>query len=256
MTQARVKDTHHTASDMTELYYNDSNITECGKLTTVELPAYLCSGIIIRVAVPGKGYNSWNPSPADESSGGVSFSYIRKDSKFKGFEIGKASGFTLYPAQGTYEGPDSKRTLNVECAFPLDGLTQHRGAPIGCGKPFNEPDGGEAGKICQEQGITTAKEWLKHYHESSYKNPKLYQCGFDVAKAKYHPAAAFMQMIAAMKLLGDTSFDTNNELRLHVWPKEWNKELPIQSFFYMGDKGSTAWTNAQTDQKSVLRADQ
>ncbi len=121
---------------------------------------------------------------------------------------------------------------------------------MGCGKPTNQSDGGEAGRICQEQGITTAKEWMHHYQNSSYSNPKLYQCGFDVATAKYHPAAAFMQMIAAMKLLGDTSFDNHNELRIATWPKDWNKELPIQSFFYMGDKASKAWTNARTDQKA------
>jgi hypothetical protein len=252
-TKAKVHATAHTASDMTSLYYDDNNTQSCGKLNGITMPAYFCSGIIIRAAAPGPGYNSWNPSPEDEQVGGVSFSYIRKDSKFGSFVAGKSSGFTLYPVAGpyVYRGSQRKNVLKVECAFPLDGWTDDRGAPIGCGKPKNEPDGGAAGQMCQQQGITTAQQWMAHFQASTYSNPKLYQCGFDMSlTTNAQPAAAFMQMIAAMKLLGNTAFEDHNELRIAVWDKSWNKQLPIQSFFYVGEQNSQGWTNARTDQKA------
>jgi hypothetical protein len=50
----------HTASDMSHLYRDTPK--DCGGATR---PAFLCSGIILRVTRPGD-YHAWEPSPASQ----------------------------------------------------------------------------------------------------------------------------------------------------------------------------------------------
>lgn len=243
----------HTADDMTQLYYDDAHTKDCGTGSKGEkLPAFLCSGIIIRAAVSGSGFYSWNIPQKDVDEDGVSYSYLRKDSKFNGLVKKEGSGYTLYPFMGKYKYPGSgKEHVIVVCAFPLDGWTDERGKPSGCGEPTNQPDGGKAGRLCQDQHITTASAWYDHYKASTYQNAKLYQCGFDVRPGTKDAAEAFMQMIDAMKLLGSTSFYEHNELRVQAKHTDWGgKKLPIQSFFYIGEDKGPQWAAARADQKS------
>jgi hypothetical protein len=251
----------HTAADMTQLYYDDVHTTDCGSATA---PAFLCSGLIIRVTSPsGDGaqtYDSWAPPPSaftGVAAGGVSFSYIRHDSKFNKFKSGESNGITLYPLLGQYKysGPDQKAKLDVLCAFPIDGWTTDRDSK-GCGS--DPGDFATQGKPCQSQGITTAQQWLTHYQETpNGGNANLYQCEFDVSEnSPYNDtAAAFTANIQAMALLGSASFNEQNELRIGAWPTTLPaKEFPVQSFFYAvtgnvvssNDQGRK---NAQHDQQ-------
>jgi hypothetical protein len=228
----------HTALDMYHLYHDTAH--DCGGATR---PAFLCSGIIIRATKPGAGYYSWQPSPNSVKSGGVSFSYIRADSKFDSFVHGEANGFTLYPVLGDLRAPAAKKDLDVLCAFPIDGWTDYR-ADAGCGADQTFPKQSVA---CQSQGIQTADQWIAHY-KAAPSQPYYYECGFDVSDhSKNATAEAFYQNLQAMKLLGSTSFHQQNELRVATWPTTWAKELPIQSFWYVG--GGQALANAQKDQK-------
>src|SRR5690349_4931816 len=72
---------HHTGEDMYNLYMNTAK--DCG---ASDRPAFLCTGIIIRAATSGATWNSWDISPADAKSNGVSFSFLRKDIPFSDFE--------------------------------------------------------------------------------------------------------------------------------------------------------------------------
>jgi hypothetical protein len=225
-----------TARDMSHLYHD--TVHDCGGATQ---PAFLCSGIILRATKPGAGYYSWQPSPASQQSLGVSFSYIRADAKFDTFVHGEANGFTLYPIQGNLRAPAAKQALKVLCAFPLDAWTDYR-ADQGCGGDATFP---RQSVPCQQQNILTAEQWIAHY-KAAPSQPYYYQCGFDVGDRSPATAQAFYQNLRAMKMLGTTSFNQQNELRLLTWPKGWAKELPIQSFFYVG--GGQALANARKDQ--------
>ncbi len=123
----------NTASDMTALYY--STPTNCASAggTQPNVPAYLCSGLLLRYTTPGSNYYSWSPSPTDETVDGVSFFYVRSDVKTTW--ILAQNGFSIYPVLGKYiyQGPVQKKRLNLVCAFPVDGGTSLRGMPSGCG---------------------------------------------------------------------------------------------------------------------------
>ncbi len=62
-------------------------------------PGVLCSGLVIRGTSSdlNRTYDSWNPSPTSVNSGGVSFSYLRKDSKFSRLAYNYVTGFIFYP---------------------------------------------------------------------------------------------------------------------------------------------------------------
>ncbi|URM26417.1 hypothetical protein LLY42_21185 [Pseudomonas frederiksbergensis] len=73
--------------------YNDVR-PDCGHPL---LPAFFCRGIILRSTVPSDAYSSWNPSPHSQTSGGVSFTFLGKDAKFKNLVFGQKNGFIFYP---------------------------------------------------------------------------------------------------------------------------------------------------------------
>lgn len=84
-------------------------------------PAFLCSGILFRGTDPDTSYNSWDPSPASVKSGGVSFSYLRKDAKYSKLAYSYLNGFVFYPYS---YAPNGKNTnLDVMCMFPIDAAT-------------------------------------------------------------------------------------------------------------------------------------
>ncbi len=254
---ARTDTSPHTASDMTSLYL--STPTDCGSAggNQPDQPAYLCSGIILRSTTPGATFYSWSPSPKDQNVGGVSFYYIRKDAKVTWFL--EQNGFSLYPAMGDYKykGPAKKNRLNVICAFPVDAGTDVRGAPAGCALSAL----GTTGPMCQGIGVYTADQWIARFVATN--GGMEAQCGFDVStgapapkvsRGNVNAADAFMQMIYALKKLGATGFANHTELRIGVWPEDWNAQMPIQSFWYIGVYKGAGWANARKDQVDYFNA--
>ncbi|AJC22353.1 hypothetical protein [Pandoraea pulmonicola] len=238
----------HTARDMWHQYMDTHG--DCGSNTA---PVFLCTGILIRETVPGPGYYSWQPSPEDVATGRISFSYLRKDAKFGGFKSGGTNGLTLFPALGPYKGPSGQDKVEVLCAFPMDGWTDHRPTDHGCGPTQTFPS---QSVLCQQQGIFTAQAWLNHWNAApGGSNRNLYQCGFDVRHSSPYKDTtdAFNQVIKAMQLLGETEFHDHNELVISAWSATIDpSKLPIQSFFYVAvgnDAGGQALANAQKDQK-------
>lgn len=218
-----------TAENMTKRYYDKRE--NCG---TSNRPAFLCSGIIMRVVDRAKINPVWNTSRTSQKEGhrGVSFSYMRTDTRFAALAWQNNSGIIFYPK---LSAPAGKLYPDVLCAFPVDAWGWHRAAGP-CDKPEN---------TCQAKGYTTGAQWLAHFREPGKQEEK---CGFDVSKdAKgKNPAASFMAIRDAMKLLGNERFDEWNELVLTPWQQNTPETVPLEAFFYTGTGVGEARKN-QTD---------
>ncbi|TVO38210.1 HvnC protein [Vibrio algivorus] len=206
-------------------------------------PAFLCSGILIRgTDTYSDAYHSWDPSPDSQNSGGVSFSYLRADSKFNHLTYSYNNGFIFYP--DFYEPDYQTNDMDIMCSFPLDGWTNSR-QDGGCGSHWEYE---QESIPCQEQDITTAQQWYEHYQAAPEGNVGPYICGFDVDDdSSYDTTDAFNQTILAMALLGDVSFNGHNELRLRTWAQGLQDTLPLEAFFYIAGS-SEGLDSAQKNQ--------
>lgn len=221
-----------TAVALTERYNN--SVSACRPHNPSA--AFECSGVIIRGTSPSTQYHAWNPNP---SGTGVSFSYLRKDSKFTNFYLYK-NGFIFYPR---LLAPEGKVSVSILCFFPRDGATNIR-ENQGCGQSPNLPTSRE----CQVQGINTAERWVEHYNQyGSYQD----MCGFNVREALGENATiAFTEGLKAQRLVFDPQLDNYNELRLAKWDQDIGDVLPLQAFFYLDSSGKI---NAQYDQQDFLK---
>lgn len=214
--------------------YDDVRVN-CGRDTQ---PAFLCDGVLIRGTRFSTTYKSWDNSPASHASGGVSFSYLRKDSKFNKLAYGYVNGYIFLPF--FYAG--GKLTPEILCSYPVDAATEFR-QNRGCGVDPAYPRGGP----CQAQGVTTASAWFTHYRAGG--NSHRSQRGFDVRDVLDAQAtAAFDSTIKAMALIAAESFTEQNELRLHVWADGLGSQLPLEAFFYVSGSAQGR-VDAQNDQR-------
>ncbi|WP_312413678.1 Ig-like domain-containing protein [Pseudescherichia sp.] len=199
-------------------------------------PAFNCSGVELRGTDHSSSYFAWNPSPSSVTSGGVSFSYLRADSKYNKLAYSYYNGFFVYPNDNK---PDGKIDLDVLCSFPIDAATNSRN-DAGCGM-YN---GQSESKECQLQGITDADGWYDHYVK--YNSSHTSQCGFGLTKDYTGVTDAFYQTILSMTKISNESFQTQNEMRIATWQQDIPEQLPIQSFFYTNASGLA---DAQADQR-------
>lgn len=219
------------ASQLTQRY--QSTVTHCGNN---RLPAYFCSGVILRGTIASREYVSWSPSPESIKNGGVSFAYLRRDARFSRMPLGYKNGYILHaPAQA----PRHTYKTKVLCAFPVNGQSNGRNLK-GCGEHNKYP---VYSRPCQQQRIFSASQWYRHF-KNVYWSPQAHQCGFLIGQEISNSAQSFMEFIKARNVMGTESFHVNNELRVEVWPNEQANNLPIQAFFYT-DGGLQA---AQYDQ--------
>jgi hypothetical protein len=242
-----------TAHYMWRRYYNTT--PNCPGDATA--PEYECTGILLRATNPQKEPNGgWVPEPKslgtanpNSSAGGVSFSYIRADSKFGRLAFSYQNGFTLLPHAGKYTYPKNGTTMGMTilCAFPLDAATDGR-SDAGCGAPVRER---ASGQPCQQRNIRTADAWMAAYRpgtDFAYHQ----QCGFDMRDGHRQPG----DFTAALQAKQRTNtFTEINELRIATWAPDgatdltpdMTRFLPIESFFYIvGTSGGLA--NARYDQ--------
>ncbi|URL59107.1 hypothetical protein IM816_03035 [Luteibacter flocculans] len=199
--------------------YNDTR-RDCGDAKS---PAFLCSGILLRGTVASPKYHVWDPSPSSIATGGVSFSFLRKDAEFNQLALGYTNGFIVAP----YQSVEGKLTPKILCSFPVDAATDQRNEN-GCGVYR----GNAASATCQRQGLSDAEGWRKTYMKGTGYAMKYAQCGFDVTGDDAAPA--FYESLKAMKYA--PSFAGNNpenEVRMEPWPQGVPKELPIEAFFYV-----------------------
>ncbi len=199
--------------------YNDTR-RDCGDAKS---PAFLCSGILLRGTVASPKYHVWDPSPSSIATGGVSFSFLRKDAEFNQLAGNYTNGFIFAP----YRSVEGKITPKILCSFPVDAATDQRNEN-GCGVYR----GNAASATCQRQGVRDAKGWSETYLKGKGYEMKYAQCGFDVTGDD--AATAFYESLKAMEFA--PSFAGNNpesEVRMELWPKGVPKELPIEAFFYV-----------------------
>jgi len=233
-----------TAADLTQNYSHKA--IDCGSSTK---PAFLCSGVLLRgTNTFSTSYHSWDPSPTSVESGGVSFSYLRIDSKYSKLAYSYNNGFIFFPFFNAPDNEGIDTDIDIMCSFPIDAATESR-ADKGCGASYVYPT--QSGP-CQEQDIFTADEWYSHYSQGNENHT--YQCGFTIDDySNYDTASAFYQTILSMAKISSESIKEQNELRLATWAQGKQDSLPIQAFFYVN--GSNAGkTSAQNNQKDYFNS--
>ena len=209
----------------------------CG---TDNRPAFLCSGVTLRVTKKSDRYRVWDPSPPSQQRGGVAFSYLRVDAKFQTFAWGYNNGYILYPK---FLAPANKLSLGVVCSFPMDSWDWHRDAL--CGRvTLEENKYYEVSRPCQSQGIVNSDQWANHWNQSVSGNPHLEQCGFDVASGTANGAVFFYESLKAKQKIN--GFYEWNEMQVATWPQNSAGTLPLQAFFYSDPAGLA---DARTNQK-------
>lgn len=235
-TRSVALDTGAATAQALQTRYNDT-AANCG---LASMPAFLCSGVMLRATQYAPTYHVWNPSPASVTSGGVSFSYLRSDAKFNQVPYYMVDGFIVRPwLQAT-----NKFHIQVLCAFPVDGYTDRRSA-AGCGPSALYPNDSD---LCHLQGIQTAAQWKAHYESipANAPNRMQHQCAFSVRDSDNNYAANnFYQALAAQRSISSL---IQNELRIATWPQDIAADLPVEAFFYLD--GSTAGlANAKANQQ-------
>ena len=218
------------AAEMKRYYMATVDSCDGGKL-----PAYYCSGLMIRGTSTNPKYYTWNPSPDSKISGGVSFEYLRADTKFKDPGVSKIKGFVFQPY--SYLKPGMKRTPQVLCSFPIDSWTNNRN-DLGCG---DHSETVSLETACELKNVHTAEQWVADYLQVGANHKE--QCGFRHVSARNGAdgVAQFYASVRARSLLMNESaqlkkdtFETQNELRLATWPDD-STSLPIMAFFYVED---------------------
>lgn len=228
-----------TARKLTTAYHNTA--ANCGTPTT---PAFLCSGVTLRITKTSNNYDPWDHSDFSRKTDAVSFSYLRADTKFVRTPWYGVNGLIFYPY---LNAPAGKIKPEVICYFPLDGATFYRDAAgqYGCRDSIVPPRVFADSTPCREQNITTAEQWVAHYRKvSQYRTA--HSCAFMVTSSLDAEAVqGFNQAIRVRSLIPDEAFADHNELRIKAWPENEPGVLPIQAFFYI----DTGLANAQIDQQ-------
>lgn len=225
-------------------------VDDCG---SPKRPAILCSGPIIRGTVYSDAYRFWNPGPASKEA--TSFSWLRKDAKFRQLAADHRHGYFM---RSMFYTPADYLQLNVLCAFPLDGSTVYR-TEAGCADFFGTV---QVERSCQQEGITTAAAWLQDYLINQ--KSLLRQCGFDLKPATAPASAdAFMQFVKTHAFAEVISEHfaavglSNNEVRIQSWPQSDGSRVPIWAIFWIskdtvtGAPSEVGKAEAQKDQMAL-----
>ncbi|MDO8403455.1 MAG: halovibrin HvnC [Pseudomonas sp.] len=234
------------AAQLTTLY--GRKFPNCNKIDSQ--PAFLCSGITLRVTVkdPAGRYKVWDPSPTSTRSGGISFSYLRADTNFGRLVWGYGNGYILYPF---LEQPAGKDQLQYLCTYPMDAWGWHRSATEVCGPSASYP---VQSKRCQDAGVTTAAQAVAVWNLSGG-NPNLRQCGFDVQDDRNTLAGpAFYQSLLAKSMLGTTGFNEHNEIIIRTWPAGRANTFPIMAFFFIAGGSNEGLADAQYNQRDFYNS--
>jgi hypothetical protein len=180
-------------------------------------PAYYCSGIALRATVNGD-YDPWNPSPSGERVGGVSFSYMRKDTYITDFLYN--SGFLLFDQD---DAVSQDKELTYLCIYAYDSWTLHGNTDKGCGF---KPKAADLSS-CASVGVFTADQWYAYTQRLTHQK---YQCSLSTADpAQFYTS---IQVRARTPALPTPIAYGYNELMIGTWPQNIGAQLPIQAFFY------------------------
>jgi hypothetical protein len=200
------------ANELNARYADTANVCKDSK------PAYYCNGVIIRSTENGN-YDPWNPSPAAQRLGGVSFSYMRKDSYVN--DLYHRSGFTFLPQEVAVS---RGKQVDYLCIYAYDAgtLVGVRGAQ-GCGlKPRSAPLRDIS--TCGSLGVRTVAQWYAYTRTLANRD---YQCSLSTADATQF--ATSFQVRANRPSNMEALW---NEMMAKLWPQNIPSSLPLESFFY------------------------
>lgn len=203
---------YSVAAELNARYVNTT--MACG-----DKAAYECSGVVLRITDASTAFHAWNPSPGSIARGGVSFSYVRKDTgPMSRLAWDKAQGYIMKALEAPARYP-----LQVLCAFVADGATYYR--PAICGESTLFPS---VSRPCDQQGVLTVAAWVRHFHAVAGGARIQRDCSFNGSRDQF-----------ALTILGREHFDDpgywqnmHNEIVISTWPQDIPEQLPIQAFFY------------------------
>ncbi|MGC7405853.1 hypothetical protein ACPWR0_17830 [Pandoraea pneumonica] len=183
------------------------------------LPAYYCSGILIRNTGSGD-FHSWNPTTNSIGRNGVSFSFARIDMNMTlttggvGLIMRELSAPTQHP-------------VVWRCSFPINAGTASR--PDSCST-------GGSHALCDARGITTAAQYRNSW-------PTLGNgCGLSPSAAQFSVLIDLRKTVAG---------GIHNEVILAAWPQNIPTQLPIETFFYSGAANLPGTQHNQQDYMAV-----
>ncbi|WP_159082922.1 hypothetical protein [Burkholderia mayonis] len=209
-------------------------------------PAFLCSGVMLRATETNPAFLPWDPSQGAIARGGTSFSWLRSDNNFSNLVFGYHNGYILYPT--LYVPYGKKGDIQVFCAYTMDADTFNRPTQQGCGPSTAYPNHSVP---CENQGITTAAQWIAHFNSTPSKYA--YQCSWGTRENQQDAADHFYQNILARNLMDMQWWPVQNEIMLQTWATGIGATLPIHSFFYqLGFANALA--NAKTDQRRYFNS--
>jgi len=182
------------------------------------MPAYYCSGVTIR-STTDENYDPWDPSPLSTQLGGISFSYMRKDSKV--VDLYHNSGFTF---SSQTEAIAANKAQTYLCIYPHDAWTANVTRPNrGCGLKAKNDATADLSS-CASKNVRTLAQWTAY--APTVPHPS-YQCSLSTQEA-----AQFYVSLQARSVSAPSIYRTWNELMITTWASGIGAKLPLESFFY------------------------
>lgn len=231
---------HHTPRDLRTRYYD----TSMACATDPKAPAVFCTGILLRGTRHSAQYKAWEPSPISDKTGGISFSYLRKDAKFSKLAGNMYNGLIMYP---TLASPAGKQSVWPWCAFPFDAATNTRSGELGCGAQNAYGGFRPSSDLCTKSmpggmtmpGSTWAAKYVRGEFASHPGRPDAYDgCGYQMFN-NTNRVGEFQEFINAIHVLGQVAFNEQNEIRVQTWNHNIPEKLPIEAFFYLYNHPNT-----------------
>lgn len=212
----------------------------CGDL----LPAYYCSGVLLRGVADGN-FDPWNPSSGATRLGAQSFSFVRSDANMKQTFV--ASGYLL---SAPVDAVKQSKPLHYLCVYPYNASTSGM-TPLGKGcnsAATTPPQPTDDLSSCSSKNATTVDSWLAYTKTSA-------QCSLSV-----QDPTQFMTMLGVRNATPANT--AHNEFLIETWSQNTPASLPLQGFFYTAQGGLSAAKNFQAKFKDrtgewlpVLRLD-
>lgn len=203
------------------------------------MPAFHCTGVIMRGAEGTNGEEIWEPDQNDTKQGKLSMSFYREDTAFDPNWSGYTSGMLFYlNVAPTSSGAPSeaKLKLDVMCAFPTNGASTGR-PENGCGGASDRSE------RCEKQGIRTAEQWIAHFEETHV------PCSLNVGNRTVGADEAFRVFLEVAEHYRRKDL---NEFVVRVWAPCQADRLPIQAFYYIVGAGDDADALRRARENQVL----
>lgn len=200
--------------------YNDTRNDCNGKA------AYFCNGVFMRTTGANTRYHAWDPSPTSISLGGISFSYLRKDTGIRKFVNNETQGLIL--KNNAASAQDGQLDVRLLCSYPTNAGTSSRFTEKGCGpQPSYPTDSGACAR--QTPPVDSIDRWKTHYSSVDSSSRGRHQCSFAADTASFALSLAVRDHFPAP----GSERPLHNEVVLETWPTGTTTALPLEAVFYL-----------------------